>query len=210
MRKDLKTNLFDAIYFLDADRIAREVTIQTIIIEEILKHRKQLVINGKDYVKNPENKFTLIVLGAVAELERAKIIERATCGKQLRLSQGQLLGCGVHTFGYDYVAPISLTERGATAKTLSSVYQRIRMPSALLREGQLNPALDPDCVKTPKRAVKFLFFSPGNRPHRQPRNSWLYFAVLFSTAVCGLCRSSYVIHCGLLEEDGTRIGPLRR
>ncbi|MGA9550107.1 MAG: recombinase family protein [Rhodomicrobium sp.] len=57
MRKDLKTNLFDAIYFLDADRIAREVTIQTIIIEEILKHRKQLVINGKDYVKNPENKF---------------------------------------------------------------------------------------------------------------------------------------------------------
>ena len=84
-------------------RIAREVTIQTIIIEEILKHRKQLVINGKDYVKNPENKFTLTVLGAVAELERAKIIERATRGKQLRLSQGQLLGCGVHTFGYDYI-----------------------------------------------------------------------------------------------------------
>ena len=26
MRKDLKTNLFDAIYFLDAERIAREVT----------------------------------------------------------------------------------------------------------------------------------------------------------------------------------------
>jgi hypothetical protein len=38
----------------------------------------------------------------VAELERAKIIERVTRGKQLRLSQGQLLGCGVHTFGYDY------------------------------------------------------------------------------------------------------------
>jgi hypothetical protein len=31
MRRDIKTNLFDAIYFLDADRIAREVTIQTII-----------------------------------------------------------------------------------------------------------------------------------------------------------------------------------
>ena len=103
MRRDVKTPLFDAIYFLDADRIARDVTIQTIIIEEILKHRKQLVINGKDYVKNPENKFTLTVLGAVAELERAKIVERATRGKQLRLSQGQLLGCGVHTFGYDYV-----------------------------------------------------------------------------------------------------------
>jgi site-specific DNA recombinase len=103
MRKDVKTNVFDVIYFHDADRIAREVTIQTIIIEEILKHRKQLIINGKDYVKNPENKFTLTVLGAVAELERAKIIERVTRGKQLRLAQGQLLGCGVHTFGYDYI-----------------------------------------------------------------------------------------------------------
>jgi site-specific DNA recombinase len=103
MRKDVKTALFDAIYFLDADRIAREVTIQTIIIEEILKNGKQLIINGKDCIKNPENKFALTVLGAVAELERAKIVERATRGKQLRLSKGQLLGCGVKTFGYDYV-----------------------------------------------------------------------------------------------------------
>jgi DNA invertase Pin-like site-specific DNA recombinase len=103
LRRDVKTNLFDAIFFLDADRIARDVTMQTIIIEEILRHRKELVINGKDYVKNPENKFTLTVLGAVAELERAKILERVTRGKQLRLAQGQLLGCGVHTFGYDYI-----------------------------------------------------------------------------------------------------------
>jgi DNA invertase Pin-like site-specific DNA recombinase len=46
LRKDLKTNLFDVVYFLDADRIAREVMIQTIIIEEILKNKKELVING--------------------------------------------------------------------------------------------------------------------------------------------------------------------
>jgi site-specific DNA recombinase len=45
MRKDVKTDTFDVIYFHDADRIAREVTIQNIIIEEILKHRKQLIIN---------------------------------------------------------------------------------------------------------------------------------------------------------------------
>src|SRR5713226_1249761 len=96
MRKDVKRSLFDVIYFHDADRIAREVTIQNIIIEEILKHRKQLVINGKDYEKNPENKFTLTIFGAMAEFERAKIIERVTRGKQLRLPQAQLLGSGVH------------------------------------------------------------------------------------------------------------------
>lgn len=102
LRKDLKTNLFDTIYFLNTDRIAREVTYQTIIIAEILKYKKQVIINGKDYIHNPENKFTLTVLGAVAELERAKIIERVTRAKQLKIRQGHLLGCGSNIYGYDY------------------------------------------------------------------------------------------------------------
>ena len=71
LRRDVKTPLFDVIYFLNTDRIARDVTYQIIIIGEILKHRKRLIINGRDYVENPENKFTLTVLGAVAELELA-------------------------------------------------------------------------------------------------------------------------------------------
>jgi site-specific DNA recombinase len=103
MRKDLNTDAFDVIYFHQADRIAREVVIQTIIIEEILKHRKRLVINSKDYEKNPENHFMMQALGLVAELERAKIIERTTRGRQYRLSQGQLMGSGYNTFGYDYI-----------------------------------------------------------------------------------------------------------
>ena len=103
LRSDLKTPHFDTIYFLNTDRIARDVTYQNIIISEILKHRKQIIINGKDYAHNPENKFTLTVLGAVAELERAKMIERVTRGKQLRLAQGQLLGAGCTVYGYDYI-----------------------------------------------------------------------------------------------------------
>lgn len=102
LRKDLKMNVFDTIYFLNTDRIAREVTYQTIIIAEILKYKKQIIINGKDYVHNPENKFTVTVLGAVAELERAKIIERTVRARQHRLVQGKLLGCGNNIYGYDY------------------------------------------------------------------------------------------------------------
>lgn len=102
LRNDLKTNLFDTIYVLNTDRIAREVTYQTIIIAEILKNKKQVIINGKDYIHNPENKFTLTVLGAVAELERTKIVERATRGKQMKIAQGQLIGCGSRIFGYDF------------------------------------------------------------------------------------------------------------
>jgi Resolvase, N terminal domain len=59
MRADLKADRFDRIYFLAADRIAREVEYQRIIVGELLKHGKQITINGKDYEQNPENKLTL-------------------------------------------------------------------------------------------------------------------------------------------------------
>ena len=55
MRADVKTDRFDRIYFLAADRIAREVEYQRIIVGELLKHGKQITINGKDYEQNPEN-----------------------------------------------------------------------------------------------------------------------------------------------------------
>ena len=103
LRQDLKTELFDTIYFLNTDRIAREVTYQTIIIAEILKYKKQIIINGKDYVHNPENKFALTVLGAVSELERAKITERNMRGKIHKLRQGQVLNSGSNMLGYTYI-----------------------------------------------------------------------------------------------------------
>ena len=102
LRTDLKTDLFDTVYFLAADRVARDVVYQNILVAEILKHKKQLIINGKDYFNSPENKFELTILGAVAELERAKIIERSVRGKFHRLRQGFLLGNGYNAFGHDY------------------------------------------------------------------------------------------------------------
>ncbi len=103
LRADMKTDIFEIIYFLVADRIARDVTYQTIIVEEIIKNEKRVVINGKDYIENPENKFTLQVLGAVSQLERAKIIERSMRGKQHKLRAGFFTGNGSHMFGYTYI-----------------------------------------------------------------------------------------------------------
>jgi site-specific DNA recombinase len=88
MRADLKTDVFDTIYFLAADRIAREVEYQRIIVGELLKHGKQITINGKDYEQNPENKLTLTMLGAFAEArvvayQTIIIEELLKCGKQI-------------------------------------------------------------------------------------------------------------------------------
>ena len=102
LREDIKDKFFDVIYFHNADRIARDVTYQNIIIGEILRRKKQIIINGQDYVHNPENKFTLTVLGAVAELEKTKILKRSMRGRQHKLRQGYLMGCGYNLYGYKY------------------------------------------------------------------------------------------------------------
>ncbi len=114
LRNDLKTDIFETIYVLNTDRIAREVTYQMIIVAEVLKYKKQIIINGKDYIHNPENKFALTVLGAVAELERAKITERVVRGKALGLSKGLLPGCGHNVYGYNYVRKTHTREAGFT------------------------------------------------------------------------------------------------
>lgn len=109
LRKDLKTGLFETVYFWSSDRIAREVTYQNIIISELIKAKKQIIINGKDYVNNPENKFTLQIFGAVDEFERAKIIERTQRGKQHKLAGGFLMSAGSRLFGYNYICKTQAT-----------------------------------------------------------------------------------------------------
>jgi site-specific DNA recombinase len=104
LRADVKTGVFDVIYFHCADRIARDVSYQNIIISELIKYQKQIVINGKDYVENPENKFALTVLGAVAELEKAKIAERSSRGRRHKVRQGIPATGGNVPYGYILVS----------------------------------------------------------------------------------------------------------
>ena len=54
LRADLKGDVFDTIHFLAADRIARRAAYQSIIIEELIKAGKQIIINGSDYRNDPE------------------------------------------------------------------------------------------------------------------------------------------------------------
>jgi site-specific DNA recombinase len=72
LRHDAKGDVFDAIYFLCADRIAREVAHQTVIVDELRKRGKTILIGGKDYEHNPENELTLTMLGAFAESSAPK------------------------------------------------------------------------------------------------------------------------------------------
>jgi len=120
--------VYDAIHFLDTDRITRDVSYQRIIIAELLKRGKQIIIKGKDYVDLPENKFTVTVLGAVAEFERAKIIERTTRGRLHKLRRGELSSNGHRIYGYDYVrksatSPAALVVNEQQAVVVRSIFE---------------------------------------------------------------------------------------
>jgi site-specific DNA recombinase len=101
MRAAVKTDIYDAVYFLCPDRIARDVVHQNIIISELVLSKKRIIINGKDYEENPENRFALTVFGAVSEFERAKIAERMMRGKMHKLRSGVLVAGGT-IYGYKY------------------------------------------------------------------------------------------------------------
>jgi site-specific DNA recombinase len=128
LRTELKGDTFDAIYFLCADRIAREVSYQNIIISEFVKHRKQIIISGKDYVADPENKFTLTVFGAMAELSATRS-SSTTRGRLHRLRRGELMSAGASIYGYHYVkktptSPAALVVNEAQAAIVRSVFER--------------------------------------------------------------------------------------
>ena len=128
LRADLKTDVFDTVYFLAADRIARAVAYQTIIVDELLKHGKKIIIAGKDYEANPENKFALTVMGAAAEFERAKIIERTTRGRLHRLRMGELSSTGHRIYGYHYlrktpISPAALVINEEQAAIVRSIFE---------------------------------------------------------------------------------------
>ncbi|PWB38766.1 MAG: hypothetical protein C3F02_02550 [Parcubacteria group bacterium] len=139
LRVDIRTDLFDTIYFHNADRIARDVTYQNIIIGEILRYKKQIIINGVDYIHNPENKFTLTVLGAVAELEKAKTLERSMRGRQYRLKQGYLMSNGCHIYGYTYIhktpeRPVAYVINHGEAKVVRYVFELYAKGNISFRE----------------------------------------------------------------------------
>jgi DNA invertase Pin-like site-specific DNA recombinase len=128
LRADAKSDVYDAIHFLDLDRVTRDVSYQRIIIAELMGRRKQIIIKGKDYVDIPENKFTVTVLGAVAEFERAKIIERTTRGRLHKLRRGELGSHGHRIYGYDYVrkspsSPAALVVNEQQAAVVRSIFE---------------------------------------------------------------------------------------
>jgi site-specific DNA recombinase len=85
----------------DPDRFARNLSLQLIVTEEIVRGGAVLEFINFEWKNTPEGKLFYSLRGAIAEYEKAKIKERTRRGREQKAKQG-LLPAGKSLFGYRF------------------------------------------------------------------------------------------------------------
>ncbi len=102
LRAAARRREFDRLIVYDLDRLAREDTHQTVIMEDLAYNGVKTEAVRVNLEDTPAGKFMLHAYGFMAAVEREKILERMERGKRQRARNGQLLGQGNASFGYQW------------------------------------------------------------------------------------------------------------
>jgi len=102
LRLDAKEKMFEAVHVHAVDRISRNLYHQTIIVEELKKSEVEIFIKDKPIADTPDGRFMFNILGAVAEYEKEKILERTRRGRIYKAKNKGFVGY-MGAYGYDYV-----------------------------------------------------------------------------------------------------------
>jgi site-specific DNA recombinase len=92
----------EGVLILSPDRLSRNQANQILLMEEFKKRDLKVIFTNQQFDDTPEGNFMLQIQGAVAELERAKIIDRMRRGTIHAVKNGQING-GNAPYGYLYV-----------------------------------------------------------------------------------------------------------
>ena len=104
MRDEIYAGLIDKIYILSADRLARSMSHQMILLDEFQrKHCEVIFLDQKGIPDGPEGMLLTHMQGAIAEYERAKILERTRRGRKYSAMKGNVSVFGRAPYGYVYV-----------------------------------------------------------------------------------------------------------
>ena len=104
MRDEIHSGLIDKIYILSADRLARSMSHQMILLDEFQrKHCEVIFLDQKGIPEGPEGMLLTHMQGAIAEYERAKILERTRRGRKFSAMGGNVSVFGRAPYGYIYV-----------------------------------------------------------------------------------------------------------
>lgn len=102
LRNDAKLGLFDIVSIHSIDRLSRKLYHQGIIVEELKKEGIEVFVKNKPISDSPEGKFLFNILGAVAEFEKEKILERTRRGRIYKVRIKKFLGYNP-PYGYNYI-----------------------------------------------------------------------------------------------------------
>jgi len=109
LRNDAKEGLFETLYVHSVDRLSRNLYQQGILVEGLKKCGVEIYIGDKSIADTPEGRFMFNVLGAAAEYEKEKILERTRRGRIYKAKQKGIVGY-IPPYGYDYIKRTSEVE----------------------------------------------------------------------------------------------------
>ncbi|MFZ5823388.1 MAG: recombinase family protein [Bacillota bacterium] len=102
MREWVRAYRPDWVICLDPDRLARRLTLQCLIADELERRGTRLVFVQHDIDRtSPEGRAFFQMRGILAELEKAKILERTSRGKRGKLARGGVPH-NVQIYGWDF------------------------------------------------------------------------------------------------------------
>lgn len=102
LREGLRAKTYDAVICYTPDRLARRLSHQLLITEEIERSGAALHFVSGEYKDTPEGRMFYQLQGAFSEYEREKIRERTMRGKRGKLREGVPI-CDSGVYGYDFV-----------------------------------------------------------------------------------------------------------
>jgi site-specific DNA recombinase len=103
LRDHAREGRFDVVVVLCPDRLARRYAYQVLLLEELKRAGIEVHFCERPIDDTPDDQLLLQIQGAIAEYERAKLLERCRRGRLHRARQGEL--APPHTpYGYTYGA----------------------------------------------------------------------------------------------------------
>jgi site-specific DNA recombinase len=103
LRDHAREGRFDAVVVLCPDRLARRYAYQVLILEELKRAGIEVHFCERPIQDTPDDQLLLQIQGAIAEYERAKMLERCRRGRLHRARHGELAPPST-PYGYSYAA----------------------------------------------------------------------------------------------------------
>jgi site-specific DNA recombinase len=103
LRDHAREGRFDAIVMLCPDRLARRYAYQVLILEELRRAGIEVHFCERPIQDTPDDQLLLQIQGAIAEYERAKVLDRCRRGRLHRARRGELAPPST-PYGYTYAA----------------------------------------------------------------------------------------------------------